>query len=155
MKYGKSLIVVCLLAAVFLARGCDRPSSPEGLLIPDQKLAVSQEENQEAELAALWLSGELYAPDELYEELLFGYTEVRSQFGDSIPKLNEIEFSPLWRWYAFNVKFTESAVREMRAGEYTDLDSLNTLFGIADIDTFFSNLTFMLRSLLNGTICII
>ncbi|MHA1950762.1 MAG: hypothetical protein ACW987_12935 [Candidatus Thorarchaeota archaeon] len=135
MTTGKLLIVVLLCAAVFLASGCDKQSSPDGVLTSGQKLEVSQQENEEAVLAALWLSGALYAPDELYQELLFGYSEVRSQFGDSIPTLNQIYFSPLWVWYGFVVEFTESAAQEIRAGEYTDLDSLNTLFGIAEIDT--------------------
>ena len=135
MNIGKLIVTMLLIAALYAAGGCDNASSPNSIPTSNYELRLTPRANYEAEVAALWLSGELYAPQQLYDDLDFGFTAVRNEFGDSIPELNQIWYWEHWYPWEILVQLTDSATAQFRAGEYTDLDSLNTEFALTAIDT--------------------
>ena len=87
-------------------------------------------ENREAEEAALWLTGSLTAPDEVYSMLLGHFRDIRDEFGDQIPKLRSTPFRSSWDSQALIMTVTEQAMQRFETGEFHDLDSLNTLYGV-------------------------
>jgi len=93
-------------------------------------LASTPRENEEAEEAALWFSGELVAPDSAYYMLLGHFRDIRDDLGDQVAELRDTPFRLPWDSQALTVKITENALQRFEAGEFTDLDSLNTLFGV-------------------------
>ena len=127
----RSIVVMLLIAVV---SGC---ANEEQVTSPNLGMtgAALSRENLEAEVAALWLSGSLLAPDDPYDLLEFGFTSTREQFADSIPELNSIRFVPPWIPGEIVIELTPEAAAQMREGEYTDLDSLNSLYGLTEIDT--------------------
>ena len=84
--------------------------------------------NREAESMALYVSRELVAPQDLYEELLASLAFVRETWKDSIPDLDGIFFVPPWVPGQLLIQLTEEAEERYREGTYTDLDSLHTEF---------------------------
>jgi hypothetical protein len=125
------LVLVVLIPCISITSGCDSSTSPTKKVNPD----LTPRENAEAENAALWLSGELVAPTDLYEELFAGYSRIRAAYSDSIPELDQVMFVPPWMPGELLIKPTEDAIAELRRGEYHDLDSLNAFYGIAEVDT--------------------
>lgn len=114
---------------------CEDSEGPHGGDPRFYTIIDSLEEANESEAAALWLSGELTAPDTLRENLLSGYRSIRNKYREKIPQLDEVIFVPPWVPGELLIELSESAVRALRLGEYHDLDSLNTLYGVVEIDT--------------------
>jgi hypothetical protein len=127
------LLVVLLIPCIWIAFGCDSSTSPSKQV--RSVFDLTPRENSEAEAAALWLSGDLVAPTDLYEDLLDGYSRIRSAIGDSINELDHVVFVSPWMPGELLVKLTEDAIVELRRGEYHDLDSLNAYYRVAKIDT--------------------
>lgn len=129
-------IFTVFATAVLLLVSCtdsDPPASPDISLPPDP-LDQTPREDYWAEVVALMLSGELVAPQELYEEVRDGLTALREQFADSIP---EVRFTPRPYWVAGEIAgaFTESAAAQVRNRTYTDMDSLNAALRLSGMDT--------------------
>lgn len=82
-------------------------------------------ENKEAEEMALWLSGSLVAPDDLYDTMLKQLSLIRDDHADQIPQLRDVVFEPHWASNEIRVRVTDEAVSRYEAGQYNDLDSLN------------------------------
>jgi hypothetical protein len=119
---------------------CSRSVDPEPEPLSEydelkQQIAHSPREDEEAELMALWLRGDVVAFDRDYDAVKNALARVREQFGDSIPQLNSIQFKYQYQEGVVGLILTESAIAQLRAGEYVEWDSLNTLFKVADIDT--------------------
>jgi hypothetical protein len=93
-------------------------------------LASTPRENREAEEAALYFSGELVASDSAYYLLLGHFSDIRDELGDQVAELRDTPFQLPWSSQALIVTLTESASQRFEAGEFTDLDSLNALFGV-------------------------
>lgn len=128
-----AVLVVFIIPCVWMALGCDSSTSPSKQV--RSIFDLTPRDNFEAEAAALWLSGDLVAPTDLYDDLLLGYSRIGSAFADSIPELNHVVFVSPWMPGELLVKLTEDAIDELRRGEYHDLDSLNAYYHIAEIDT--------------------
>jgi hypothetical protein len=79
---------------------------------------------------ALWLSGSLVAPDDLYTTILDQLSLIRELYGEDIPQLRSIIFHPHWESNSIAVELSEEARVRYAAGEYDDLDSLNTRFNL-------------------------
>jgi hypothetical protein len=92
-------------------------------------------ENEEAELMALCLSGELVAPDSLYNQLLNDLIAIRNTFGDTIEIVNQLKFQPPWEAGCFMIGFDDTTFQQIRNGQYHAWDSLNQQYHLADIDT--------------------
>lgn len=126
-------LVVFLIPCIWISFGCDSSTSPVKQV--GTVFDLTPRDNPEAEAAALWLSGDLVAPTDLYEDLLGGYSLIRSEFSDSIPELDQVVFVSPWMPGELLVKLTEDAIAELRRGEYHDLDSLNAYYRVAEVDT--------------------
>ncbi len=101
--------------------------------------ALTPREDAEAEEAALWLSGSLVAPQELYELLVDDLALIRAGWGDSIPELNAISFQPYQPSNDLAVALYGDDYERFMQGEYNDLDSLNALFGATDVTPWLFN----------------
>ena len=92
----------------------------------------------EAEEAALWLSGSLVAPEQLYVTLQRDLATIREQFGDSVPELREVGFTPWQPSNEISIKLLPAAYNLYSQGAYHDLDSLNALFRLVEMKPRFS-----------------
>lgn len=125
-------ITFALCAAAVLTASCSGdPVKPRRADPLDQ----TPRDNYEAEVIALALSGELVAPQDLYEEVRDGLDTLRSLYNDSIPELQRIYFSPCWMPGEVAGMLTEAATAEMRAGTFTGMDSLNAELRLQRMDT--------------------
>jgi len=107
----------------------DSPSVAATPLIPD-----APRENGEAEAAALCASGELVAPEALYETFKNDFAAIRAEFAGSIPAVNEIGFAPPWVVGQLILGVTELGAEAIRNGEAHGLDSLNSIYHLAHMD---------------------
>jgi len=101
-------------------------------------------ENQEAEEASIWLAGGMVAPPELYDRIRQDLAFIRASYGDSIPELRDIHFTPYLHSNVINLELMSEAVARFNNGEFHDLDSLNAHFKVSQIrvDKASSMLTF-------------
>jgi hypothetical protein len=88
----------------------------------------------EAEEAALWLSGSLVAPEDLYLTLLRDLSTIREQYGGSVPELRSLRYTPWEPTNQISIKLRPEAYDRYTHGAYHDLDSLNTLFGLVSME---------------------
>jgi hypothetical protein len=109
-------------------------SYPDSLKEMQQLLEQTPRPDTEAELAALWLSGGLVAPGELYTRLHKGFKELRKLYADSIPEVKIPFIFPVEPSRIF-LQLTRSAAEQLRAGTYTEWDTLNQIFRVTEIDT--------------------
>ena len=91
--------------------------------------------DEEAELIALCLSGELVAPDGLYEQVRRDLAGIRATFGDTSEWINQIKFLPPWVPGNLLIGFDETAFQLIRDGQYHAWDSLNQQYQATDMDT--------------------
>jgi hypothetical protein len=124
-----------LLLILFSSQSCDtsQPYRPQDQSKVDKP--ITPKENREAEEAALWLSGELYAPDALYKTIKNGLAAIRQTYLDSIPNLT-IEFQAWWIPSKIGIHVTEEVRRMILQGLPNPVDSLNRIFGATRMDTF-------------------
>jgi hypothetical protein len=133
MRLLRIAITLCALAILSISCSGD-PLKPRRGAAPNP-LDQTPRENYEAEVVALTLSGQLVAPQDLYEEARDGLDTLRSLYNDSIPELQQIYFRPCWVPGEVTGLLTESAPAEMRAGTYTEMDSLNAALRLVETDT--------------------
>ncbi|MFH1756265.1 MAG: hypothetical protein ABIA59_11255 [Candidatus Latescibacterota bacterium] len=127
-------VFLVMILSLFVISSCEQSTAPKRRA-PSQSLVIDYErENQEAEEAALWLSGELEAPEELYLTIRDDLAQIRSAYHSGIPEV-AITFFPPWVPGMLLLGVTDDAKRQIRLGIYHDLDSLNTLYHLADMDT--------------------
>jgi hypothetical protein len=129
------ILVIALLAAalIFSCSENKLPYSPP-ITPPSDPLDQTPREDAEAEHVALYLSGELVAPQELYEEVRDGLALVRAQYQDSMHEVIRFR-GPCWMPGEIAVDLTDEATIEVRNGTYTDMDSLNAALRLAQMDT--------------------
>jgi hypothetical protein len=99
----------------------------------DEKDKYVIKENKEAELMALYLSGELTAPDNLYLKICNDLNEIRSTFNFS-KRFKVITFFPPW-FPRIRIKFNESMINEIKNGNYSEWDELNNKYNVTEIET--------------------
>lgn len=132
MKTIKFLIILLFVFNFFIMLSCDRSAtSSEETINP---IDLTPRENAEAEEAALFLSKELMAPQELYEKVLDGFNLLRKKYADSIPEVNIAFNLPISASY-FKMGISDSAAMELRSNNYYAWDSLNTYYNISIFDT--------------------
>ncbi len=129
-----------VIALAIVPVSCSKSVDPEPEPLSEydelkQQIAHSPREDEEAELMALWLRGDVVAYDRDYDGVKSALASVREQFGDSIPQLKSIQFVYPYQEGTAGLIVTETAIAQLRAGEYMEWDSLNTLYKVADIDT--------------------
>ncbi len=111
--------------------GSDDTTGPPPDAGSDDEL-IAQREDAEAEMAALWLSGELTAPDSLCLILKADLHAIRAEFRDEYPFVDSLWFQPPWTPGAIAVDFREWVCQEVRDGSYHDWDELNATFGLVE-----------------------
>ena len=140
MKKFNYVSVVLLILVVLLAVACEKRRTTEpdpGFSPPDEEinpLDLTPRENAEAEEAALWLSNEIVAPQDLYEKVLKGFNLLRGKYADSIPEVN-IPFKFPTGTNGILMGIDSLAAGLIRSGIYDAWDSLNAYYRSFQIDT--------------------
>jgi hypothetical protein len=136
----------CWLSEVLLARDCfTRKECHPYDASYSEDLTSTPRENREAEEAALWLSGSLVAPDDIYTMLIDQFQNIRDEFGDQVPKLRDTPFRSHWDSQALILSVTEEAMQRYELGEFHDLDSLNALYSVTRIQALPGGQELLLR----------
>lgn len=124
----KSIYSVVILSLVLLIIACQEkamsPATPEE---PD--FSLTPMENEEAEEAAIQLSGELIAPVPLYNRIRRELELIRLTWQDSIQFVN-LKFELLSDPSKLNVRLTREAYDSIVASRYHYWDSLNEFYRI-------------------------
>ncbi len=133
----KRIFIAALLSCVccLLILGCNDSTCPCSDTDPKDDWLNTPRENREAEEAALWLSGKLVSPDDLYRALQLDLEAIRGEYLDSLPYLS-VEFKPWWISSKIYIEVTEKLRNHILLGESNLVDSLNTVFRATGMDTF-------------------
>ena len=125
-KYCRIILAAILVLPLII--GCSKSTKTE---CPP----LTPRANEEAELVALCLSGELVAPNGLYEQVRRDLAAIRATFGDTFELINQIRFSPPWVPGNLMLGFDETAFQLLRDGQYHAWDDLNQQYEVTDMDT--------------------
>lgn len=136
----RSTAIVALMAIAAFVLSCSSGVEPLPEPLSEyeelrQQLAKSPRPDEEAELMALWMSGYVVAHQRDYDRVRAAVELVRETYRDSIPYLDSVEFTYDLEISMIAVLLDEQAVSQLRDDSYTDWDSLNELFRVAEIDT--------------------
>ncbi len=123
------IILLSLLSLVLVC--CSNPYSS----LSKHDFEFTSEDNEEAELIALCLSGELVAPDNLYDLVLMDLENIRTAFGNKFEPIKSIRFRPPWVAGCLLVGFDSSTAEMVANGEYHAWDELNMEYQVTEIDT--------------------
>lgn len=126
-----AVVLLCLLNSCSKSTK-NESKDPDAISLP---IEGTPKENEEAELMAICLSGELIAPDSLYQQIVSDLEAIRSQFGDSIEMVNNIKFSPPWAPSCLLINFDDSTGEKILQGEYDAWDELNLMYKVTQIKT--------------------
>jgi hypothetical protein len=126
------LAFVALAALVIITCASSEDGSP--IASRSYKAIVTPLENPEAAEAAIWLSGELVAPEDLYLTIKADLQAIRAEFGGSISEL-DIEFVSPWELSVVLIRFTDSGKERLRDGNWPEFFDLNDRFGLSKMDT--------------------
>ncbi|MGB5106880.1 MAG: hypothetical protein WBP29_12375 [Candidatus Zixiibacteriota bacterium] len=130
-------VAVCMCGLGIV--NCGDSDSPTKPTDPTDELreliAQTPRADEEAEMAALWMCGELVAPESTYVQVREGLKIVRRQYGQAIPKLREIKFTHPWSMRYFLPILTTDGAANYRAGRHFEIDSLTELLNGEIIDT--------------------
>jgi len=130
MKHSKMYIILFFSLVVLLVSCDDKSLSPTPP--KDTDFSLTPMENEEAELAALHLSGKLIAPLPLYEQIKEELELIRETWSDSITHVNMV-FDPYWKESNIKVYVSQATYDSMISGQYHHWDSLNDYYGIDTI----------------------
>lgn len=122
-----------ILALLLLAAGCSgsdlAPAGRNGVV-------TDPAAQEEAELAALWLSGDVTAPEDLTSTIHDDLAAIRTAYPYPGGDVNtSIRFRTPWVPTMLGVHFTDEAKARIREGTYYEFYELNHKFGVTDIDT--------------------
>ena len=120
--------IFTLLSFIFLISSCqknvgvlDFDSDNEQRII----LNYSKSDSIEAIEFAIWLSGELEAPDSLVTELLYNLNYLRYKFGSAFPIVNDAgRFLPPWKLSQVSCKVDSTTARLINDDVYMGWDIL-------------------------------
>jgi hypothetical protein len=103
----------------------------EGLAPPDV-IALTPRENTEAEQLAIEGSGELVAPEAVYERVVDDLASIRQDF----PEVASISAMPSWHMSSFILSLDEEAQALYAADDYHEWDCPNELYVLTAIEDF-------------------
>lgn len=104
---------------------------------PEQIYKLTPQEDEEAELIALFLSGEIVAPQALYNRVHNDLAAIRSQYGNEFPSIRQISFRPPWVPGSIIIGFNKSTAEKIKNGEYHAWDELNNKYQVTEMDTIY------------------
>ena len=128
MKKGLRWLVIGGLAAAFACSN-GNPVSPS---FNDHSPVPWGDED--AELMALCLSGELTAPEGLYADISRDLQMIRGEFGAAHPALNTMKFRPPWVVSSFYIGVDAVFAAALRNGTFHGWDELNQRYHLIRID---------------------
>jgi hypothetical protein len=128
---NRSIWIVAIVAATGLWVGCSGSDLQGTGTPPPDTIVITSEE---AELAALWLSGELTAPQDLLDAIAADLHSIRTEYADST-LLASVEFFPPWEPSKILIQLTPEGVQRLRDGDFAEFDSLGVEFGVTKVDT--------------------
>ena len=134
-KYWRLVFVLILLICFSIRCSKSTKNEPNNENTGSPPVDFTPKENEEAELIALCLSGELIAPDSLYNQILSDLAAIRAAFGDTFETIDQIRFLPPWVAGCVMIGFDDSTVQQIRNGQYHAWDSLNQQYEVTEIDT--------------------
>ena len=135
--YKRTLAVILLIGLIICIIQCSSSTGPEDDADSElnKLLNLTPRVDREAELAALWLSGDLVAPESLYLQIRDAYSQIRSEYNS---------FFLIQRRIGFEMQETEShiilhldnnGVDLIRAGTHSDFNKLNQQLRTTELDT--------------------
>lgn len=130
----KLLLLTGLGIVAAAALACDDSPNRPPSRVPTPDDPVTPRADREAEEAALWLSEDLIAPQDLYDRINRDLTDIRATFGDTL-KAVDVTFRPWWIPSWIRVHLDDEGIRLLRAGTFSQLDSLNDALGLAELDS--------------------
>jgi len=132
----RAVISISLLSLLVLSCADDLVSNHETPPPPHRPDAISLD--REAEEAALWLSGELIAPQGLYETIHDDLTAIRTEYSAIVPYEYgaPIEFRPWWLSSVLVVYVSPELHDSIVTHAPNPLDSLNTGMHAVSMDPF-------------------
>jgi len=137
MKVISLLIITVIVILLFST--CDDRSPTKSKL----DLSVTPMENEEAGLAAMWLSGELIAPVRFYKKIRDDLSLIRSTWQDSIPEV-QIIYIPLMEPGKIALGFDNATYNSIKDSTYHDWDSLNSYYQLEGMGFFdFSEVVYL------------
>lgn len=128
----RAMTSVFAAVLVSLCACSDNPCTPpveEADPLADFKalLAQTPRPDREAEEMALWISGDLVAPESLYTRLRDGLADLRYSYVPRVPELGLIRFISPYQTSSLTLKFDSTAAQRFLNDSYDDWDSLNSL----------------------------
>ena len=91
--------------------------------------------NEEAELIALCLSGQMVAPQDLYEQVRRDLASIRATFGDTLEATRLISFWPPWQPGELGIGVDDTTAQQILSGEYHAWDALNEKYELTSMNT--------------------
>lgn len=126
----RTAVWILALLACFAVACDDDPVSNQPTTTRREVIASDQEVGE----AALWLSGELTSPPELYDTIHDDVIAIRAEYGASVPKLS-IGFRTPWVPSMVIVAVTEEVKQQILGGDTAALDFINQQMNAIEMDT--------------------
>lgn len=123
----RTILPIFALLTILCISSCDILSSND-----DSNVSAFQ---NEAELAALWLSGELEPPPVLTAMIKQDLHDIRAKYGREILELNKIRFQHPDGEKELLIDFNQYGYNRYLKGTFDEWDSLNKRFNVAEIKT--------------------
>lgn len=127
-------VLLVLLLCPFLS--CSKSTRNEGsggdVEVP---IDFAPKENEEAEFAALCLSGDMVAPDGLYDQILNDLAVIRTTFGDTFEAVVRVKFRPPWIAGCLIIGLDDTTAQQVVGGEYHAWDRFNERYQVTRIRT--------------------
>ncbi len=125
-------ITLVLILSFYSVITCSRPINNTYIEPPPPE--HTPKENEEAELITLCLSGNLVAPDDLYNQALEDLVAIRSTFGAEFESIKHITFRTPWIVGSLIVGFNDATAQKVANGEYYAWDEPNKKYQVTKID---------------------
>ncbi len=123
------------LAAMLMVVYCAKPSAPE-----DPAYFVSTPMPDElAELSALYLSGEIQAPQELYDRVHRDLEIIRNQYGSEYAVVQDNDFDDLFIPSCFSATVDSTIVNALFDDYHDPIDSLHAVHECSSFDVVFDH----------------
>ncbi len=134
MQKNRATILIWLPAIVLTLAGCGGDISFSPLVdLDSDPVLIPAQPDREALAIALWLSGELTAPPELYERIRTDLRIVRKDQRDTVPAVDLKFFEP-WEPGRLVIGFDAWTYQLISGGLYQEWDSLNRHYSVDRVD---------------------
>lgn len=124
----KPAMGIIITAALLTLIHCAKPNQPE----EPSYFVKTPMPDELAELSALYLSGEILAPQELYDRVHRDLEVIRAEYGNGYIVIQENDFCDQISASCFTAYLDSLHFNSIEVGEYTAWDSLNMLYQFDD-----------------------